>query len=119
MVTQSDDAPYIASHRPEPPSPSPMLKARHYHLAYEGERGKAVTQARWSLPEDAGMWAVAFRSPPEGDEAAIYGHHYLTQSGMNPASGQAQRCKGGRGCPARDPAAGTWLPIIGRIVLVA
>ena len=33
--------------------------------------------------------------------------------GLNPSSGQPKRCTG-RGCPARDPAAGTWLPIIGR-----
>ena len=116
MVTPTEDSPYIACHRTETP-PQPRLKARHYHLVYTGERGKCVTQARWALPEDASMWAAAFRSPPEADEAAIDGNHYLKQFGMDLATGQPQRCKGR--CPARQPNAGSWLPIIGRIVAVA
>ena len=114
---QLESAAYIASHRPEPPAPPP-LKARHYHLAYTytGDLGKCITQARWAAPEDASMWAAAFRAPPEGDEVAIDGNHYLTRFGVDPGTGQAQRCNGKGRCAARNPAAGTWLPLIGRIV---
>ena len=30
------------------------------------------------------MWAAAFRAPPEGDEVAIDGNHYLTRFGVDP-----------------------------------
>ena len=116
---QVGEVPYIASHRPEPPA-APPLKARHYHLAYTytGDRGsgKCITQARWAAPEDASMWAAAFRAPPEGDDVAIDGNHYLTRFGVDPASGQSQRCNGKGRCAARNPAAGQWLPLIGRVV---
>ena len=116
---QVEEVPYIACHRPEPPPP-PQLKGRHYHLAYDGsERVKCITQARWAAPEDASMWAAAFRAPPEADEVAIDGNHYLTRAGLDPATGQPQRCKGKGRCAARNPAAGSWLPLIGRVVLVA
>ena len=113
MVTQTTESSYIACHRPETP-PAPPLTGKHYHLVFAGERGKAVTQARWSLPEDAGAWAAAFRSPV--DETATDGEYYLRQFGVDPATGQPQRCKGKGRCAARNPAAGSWLPIIGRLV---
>ena len=91
MAIQTADAPYIATHRPEPP-PLSSMTARHYHLVYTGERGKCITQARWTSPEDAAMWAAAFRAPPEGDDVAIDGSHYLTRFGVDPATGQPQRC---------------------------
>ena len=62
------------------------------------------------------MWAAAFRAPPEADEVAVDGNHYLTRFGVDPASGQPQRCSGKGRCAARNPAAGTWLPLIGRVV---
>lgn len=116
MPVQMEEAPYIARNRPEPPA-LPALKDRHYHLAYTGgDRGKCMTQARWAAPEDASMWAAAFRAPPEADAVAVDGNHYLTKFGVDAASGQPQRCKGKGRCAARNPAAGTWLPIIGRLV---
>ena len=119
MPTQTAEAPYIATHRPTP-TPLSSMTARHYHLAYDGgERGKCITQAGWAAPEDASMWAAAFRSPPEGDDVAIDGNHYLTRFGVDPATGQPVRCRGKGRCAARDPASGTWLPLIGRVVLVA
>ena len=109
------ELPYIAVNRPEPP-PIPPLKDRHYHLSYAGQRGKFYTQARWSAAEDAAVWAGAFRSPAETDEVSTDGNYYLRDFGVNPATGQAQRCKGGRNCPASEGAAGTWLPIVGRLI---
>ena len=115
MPVQMEEAPYIARNRPEPPA-LPALKDRHYHLAFRGEQGKAITQARWAAVEDAAVWSGAIRSPAATDEVAIDGNHYLTRAGLNPNTAQAERCRGGRNCPARDPASGTWLPIIGRVV---
>ena len=116
MVTQLEAAPYIATNRPATPPP-PQLSGVHYHLVFAGEKGKAVTQAMWAMPEDAGMWAAAFRSP--SDETAIEGEYYLRRFGVDPATGQAQRCKGKGRCAARNPAAGSWLPIVGRMVEAA
>ena len=48
MATQTADAPYIATNRPATPPPPP-LNAKHYHIVFSGEKGKAVTQARWAL----------------------------------------------------------------------
>ena len=114
MVTKAvEAAPYIALNRPQPPA-LPLLKDRHYHLAYTGLGGKVFTLARWAAAEDAGAWAAAFRSPL--DDTATDGEYYLRQFGVDPATGQPQRCKGKGRCAARNPAAGTWLPIIGRLV---
>ena len=110
MPTQTTDAPYIATHRPEPPPPPSAMKARHYHLAYDaGERGKCITQARWAAPEDASMWAAAFRvASRAGDGVAIDGNHYLTRFGVDPAIWPgASGARAKADAPARDPAAGS------------